>query len=1336
MEPFLELVDRITAHIWFFHEASPQDHSFAKLATPEVRDRLKIASVADYSRLQTLLDLSDLSLPGNADPQDPLPQFRLQDPTQKQEYPPWKVWHIFAGRRIRAEHMAERQANNMRIRQKAADSAFRVLDMRSAALFKAGLQNWQDLFPPPVEETARTAKEEVTEEVTLGVKNDGVSKTTPSSVSPISRTYLSFITSDEVFENIARWAFTLDTEQLCDLATAFLPLKEEPGSEKYVVKSERRRSHVLSKMLMDSLRARSSDEVLTRFLLESNIDNRAREIQRHKISSESLNQRATEWLKTPEESRLRILLNRVELRKLCASLEVPIPFSMVLSDELDEIYASRQKRLFDNPAGQAGSIGQLNGAPSVPDCGLPTQRAFDSCLFGLALSGGGIRSATFALGLLQGMADRNILPYIDILSSVSGGGYISSWLIAWIKRRGSIKLVQDSLRGFASPITCTTETTANDATQQPSSFRYAQRNQDPHADHLRPVRLLREYARYLAPQDGLLSADSWTIASTWFRNTSLNLTILLLLFGSVLLLPRMLLFILFHAQMFSQHWRSDSALPLVVAISIASIPFILSCITIGSRNLQTFGAYTQENDAVSRGFDDSQVVWQIVFPIFLGALVELAALWNFHAASQPWITSFAFLIVTLVGVYILRYYSGNFTQDDGSHPWLNFFVLLGSGSISLLMMRWFCSIVDKFGINTLRGLWVVAAFGPVLLMVVLGITIMGFLGLSGTLLSEEQREWWSRLGAWLALATFGWLGICVICFFMPLWIAMAGVKIAAAGIAWGGITAAGVKFAFGSKSGGKDVDAKQSKLITLILNVAPTVFVVGLLSFASLLLFWGTNQFINFLLNIPETIISRFFHWLPDLVDDKAAHQLCCTNLPMSAKRIVTYYWPLMHADSIAPLLLALILFGLCLYVAWRVDINEFSMHHFYRNRLVRAYLGASRLRAHRLPNAFTGFDLEDDIRLQRFQLKDPTQVRDMVMDCKESYVGPFPVLNTALNITKGQDLGIQERRAEAFFFSPLWSGFDFSRKQTRVKRTCLSEFGFRSTAQFGNARAGASLGTAMAISGAAFNSNAGFHTSPPLAFLLTVFGVRLGWWAGNPRGTRWEADSPVFGLLYLIYELTANTGTDKDFVLLTDGGHFENMGLYELVRRRCRYIVVSDAEEDRYFKLEGIGGAVRKCRNDFGVVITLNLEALQPVGNPAKSRLHYSIGTIRYPGEQDCGVLVYIKASLTNDESVDLIEFGKRHEEFPHTSTADQFFDESHFESYRELGHHVASGIFQQDMPETPLRPNTNICDTVAAMFNKLQEDWNDALRRAKSRELEQGKAVVALIREGAGNE
>ena len=266
-----------------------------------------------------------------------------------------------------------------------------------------------------------------------------------------------------------------------------------------------------------------------------------------------------------------------------------------------------------------------------------------------------------------------------------------------------------------------------------------------------------------------------------------------------------------------------------------------------------------------------------------------------------------------------------------------------------------------------------------------------------------------------------------------------------------------------------------------------------------------------------------------------------------------------------------------------------------------------------------------------------------------------------------------------------------------------------------------------MAISGAAANSNAGFHTSPSLAFLLTIFNVRLGWWIGNPAGRKWDRSSPRIGLWCLFKELTAQTSTESDYVLLSDGGHFENMGLYELIRRRCRYIVVSDAEEDAKFKLEGIGGAIRKCRVDFGVVIDLDLKALQPIGDPAESKLHYSIGTILYPEhlptragqngrsrENPCGILVYIKSSITGDEPVDVAEFRKRQPHFPHHSTTNQFFDESYFESYRALGHHAAQAVFNQDAKTVLENENGNLAETLRVVFRDVERTYSKALKAA----------------------
>jgi len=396
-----------------------------------------------------------------------------------------------------------------------------------------------------------------------------------------------------------------------------------------------------------------------------------------------------------------------------------------------------------------------------------------------------------------------------------------------------------------------------------------------------------------------------------------------------------------------------------------------------------------------------------------------------------------------------------------------------------------------------------------------------------------------------------------------------------------------------------------------------------------------------------------------------------------------------MRPEDLRAAVIALVLLVAALLLAWRVDVNEFSMHHFYKNRLVRAYLGASRSRRHRRPNAFTGLDMDDDIKLWRFSTADTGRPTDAVSDCRPGYDGPFPIFNTTLNITTGAELAYRERKGESFIFTPLYCGYDFAAKQTVATETVLPQFALRPSAYFGAASGawsgaprcdwasgGLGVGTAVAISGAAANPNAGYHSSPAVAFLLTIFNARLGWWIGNPRRDSWRNASPGLGLYYLLSELFGFSSTNRLYVNLSDGGHFDNMGLYELVRRRCRYIVVIDGEQDDTYSFNGLAGAIRKCRVDFGVVIQINTDAICP-NRSRKSKRHVAVGTIAYPEGQ--GTLIYVKASVTGDEPMDVKEYNPAHHEFPHQTTADQFFNESQFESYRTLGQHIGDSVFSE---------------------------------------------------------
>ena len=368
----------------------------------------------------------------------------------------------------------------------------------------------------------------------------------------------------------------------------------------------------------------------------------------------------------------------------------------------------------------------------------------------------------------------------------------------------------------------------------------------------------------------------------------------------------------------------------------------------------------------------------------------------------------------------------------------------------------------------------------------------------------------------------------------------------------------------------------------------------------------------------------------------------------------------------------------LAVLLSLRVDINEFSLHHLYRNRLIRCFLGASN--PARKSQPFTGFCDEDDLELKAFA---PSQLpRDGM-----SYRGPYHIINAALNLVAGKELAWQKRKAASFIFTPRFCGYELPnleapRSPSSKDPKPPSNGCYRPTSKYASDDGGISLGTALAISGAAASPNMGYHSSPPLAFLLTVFNVRLGWWIGNPVQSKWKKPGPRFGLKYLVQELFGLAGAESNFVYVSDGGHFENLGLYELVRRRCRLIVACDAAQDRAFTFDDLGSAIRKCYADFGIEIEMDVNPIRPREDSNRSLRRCAIGTIHYERvDRDAtpGTLVYLKASLTGDEPTDLLSYHSRNPDFPHQSTADQWFDESQFESYRKLGHHTGTSVFQE---------------------------------------------------------
>ncbi len=156
--------------------------------------------------------------------------------------------------------------------------------------------------------------------------------------------------------------------------------------------------------------------------------------------------------------------------------------------------------------------------------------------------------------------------------------------------------------------------------------------------------------------------------------------------------------------------------------------------------------------------------------------------------------------------------------------------------------------------------------------------------------------------------------------------------------------------------------------------------------------------------------------------------------------------------------------------------------------------------------------------------------------------------------------------------------------------------------------------------------------------------------------------------------EALGQTSDQSEYVYLSDGGHFENLGLYEMVRRRCGTIVVLDGGCDPDFHYDDLGNALRKIRIDLRIPIDFDEERTRPL---KERRKRCAVGTIRYSavdGPGTDGRLVYVKPMLLQNEGPDIASYAAAHPAFPHQGTGDQWFDESQTESYRSLGLHTST--------------------------------------------------------------
>ena len=835
----------------------------------------------------------------------------------------------------------------------------------------------------------------------------------------------------------------------------------------------------------------------------------------------------------------------------------------------------------------------------------------------LCISGGGIRSAAFSLGVLQALARQKLLTRFDYLSTVSGGGYIGSWLTTFLHAHGG------------------------DAEQVQRLL----------ADDTPPdeVRTLRKYTNFLAPRPGVASPDTWSGILLWVRNTLINWLIFLPGFLALALVPSI------YAGLLTE---------VSVGLGWPLLLIALLCLGVGIYNGAEHLPSHAFPDPESRGRRSRFVAVAVVAPLLVWSLLVplVAAPWLRQVMPENAIPGDVIPVLAFVVMDLAFVAAG--LHARGRHRslfWHNF----GWWTLGALIASALLWLALDLGIG--QSVPVIVALGPLAVTLAHLMQSLVYVALrTESFRGDLDREWLARLNAEKVVPTLLWAAFAAVCLFLPP-------------LVFGGKLPAVYQFlvsAFGLLTG------PLAAYISKISKDGPAPDISG-----------GGTLF-SLPLNLVVSLIALVFAAVLLLLLSKLGSILTGDRL---------------SANIVLLAIAALLAGGL----GQHINVNRFSMHAVYRNRLVRAFLGSAR--RVRSPDGFTGMDPHDNPRMV-----DVFQRSGMPRAL-------FHVVNITLNMTAGRNTAWNERKGESFTMTPTACGAAFLHRQEDKQAGLPVRGAYVRTIDYagseretgpddcrdppgtpGHGRRkgwlgedpgrGVTLGTAMALSGAAASPNMGYHSSPAAAFLMTLFNVRLGAWLPNPAiaSTRLlRRAKPPNALFTLVRELLGRSSDRSKDVYLSDGGHFENLGLYEMVRRRCRRIVVIDADADPDMWFEELGNSVRKIRIDLNV--NIDFDPRVAIGSRAKplSPFHScAYATIDY-GKGERGELVYLKPADPPDMTMDVRGYRNVNDSFPHQSTANQFFTESQFESYRKLGEFEMSALAPK-------------AESLAALFEAVR----DALR------------------------
>ncbi|HBG07121.1 MAG: hypothetical protein A2075_14405 [Geobacteraceae bacterium GWC2_58_44] len=908
---------------------------------------------------------------------------------------------------------------------------------------------------------------------------------------------------------------------------------------------------------------------------------------------------------------------------------------------------------------------------------------------GVGLSGGGIRSATFCLGAFQGLATLKLLANIDFISTVSGGGYFGSFYTRFFLRKEvpDFKYVEETLAPCTPP--------------EKSGKDHYQRN---------ILTWLRENGRYLSPTgSGDLLLAGTVLLRNWMVVQVILATFFLLLFLTAHLL-RIPMDRWFRGVGVIKEFGAEMVLNLPGSLQLWVTPFVALPVL-----LFIFGA-------LPLGW----AYWMV------GRQPPKTQFWK-----RP-VSGLIFVVLAAFTVLMLPERPGSGTQRA-----VAFAMLI----LSALTAFWVC-VSEAYSKRSAEaedpatGLKYCEAFKD---------------NLSRHLISAQLKGALLITLAALAFVAIDSLGQTV---YLVLLTPGASLKSWAGGLL--GALMALVPFATKIMISLHGADGgNRPKTLTKVAAAAAalliTVTLLTTFSVAANALAWSAQR--------PR--------YAPADIGKPPLAKLSETEIVHDSKQ--PNNWSIRGEQSQPEPETAAARDEALLWGAWGIALvlsfllgqswpflNRSTQLPLYSARLTRAYLGASNPRRFQedgpgqTGGAVTRVIPGDDIDID-YYWPWPAPYEETRAELEKAKAEiyqkgtPLHLVNVTINETLDSKSQVQQQDRKGIGMALGPAGISagihhhvvFEKGSQQMKTFPAQGFrmfdygehpGHAAAREFKGERL--PLGQWLGISGAAFSTGLGARTNLALS-LLTGFGnIRLGYWWNSgivPRkrphrqkrlfsqwlGSLFTYLFPVQS--YLLDEYTARYhGTARKYWNLSDGGHFENMGGYELIRRRLRLIIIVDAEADPDYTFGGLAELIRKARIDFGADIRFldeseigdlmpdrfkhcfsaleNLrrgkwveeslpllkregkrQTIDPVDYQRHSLGHAALARVSYDCRQKAeSCLIYLKPTIVGDEPLDVLQYHVENPSFPQQTTADQFFDESQWESYRALGEHIASHVFK----------------------------------------------------------